>query len=166
MIEEQNFLDICKNNPSESYNQIYTAGGGGDFSPETFEKMRRNHADYCGKNNPRYGIPMSDETKRKIGISNSINYSNPTKTPMYGKHHSQETKLKIGLARVGKYSGKNSPSFDSTPISLINIRTNERLTATKYDLITTMKFDRSHLWKLLCGRLKTYRGWVPYNPSS
>ena len=55
---------------------------GKHLSEETKRKMRLNHADVSGKNNP-----------------------------MYGKHHSKETKKKISKANKGKYEGENHPNW-------------------------------------------------------
>ena len=38
----------------------------GGHTPEALEKMRANQPDRSGKNNSRYGVKMSDETKQKI----------------------------------------------------------------------------------------------------
>lgn len=38
----------------------------GGHTPEALEKMRANQPDRSGKNNSRYGIKMSEETKQKI----------------------------------------------------------------------------------------------------
>jgi len=38
----------------------------GGHTPEALEKMRKNQPDRSGKNNSRYGIKMSEETKQKI----------------------------------------------------------------------------------------------------
>jgi len=38
----------------------------GGHTPEALEKMRKNQPDRSGKNNSRYGVKMSEETKQKI----------------------------------------------------------------------------------------------------
>lgn len=38
----------------------------GGHTPEALEKMRANQPDRSGKNNSRYGVKMSEETKQKI----------------------------------------------------------------------------------------------------
>ena len=111
LITEQRYLDTCKNNPSESYNQIYSAGGGGCFSEEILQKLRRPHPTIQGKNHPGYGKPLSDETKLKISCKNKEYYSNPSNRTMLGKHHSEESKQKISTSRIGKYGGENCPTF-------------------------------------------------------
>ena len=55
--------------------QLYneTEGGDGTFgrvaSAETRKKISDNHANFKGSNHPRYGKPVSDETKRKISLA-------------------------------------------------------------------------------------------------
>lgn len=55
--------------------QLYneTEGGDGTFgriaSAETRKKISDNHANFKGKNHPRYGKPVSEETKRKISMA-------------------------------------------------------------------------------------------------
>jgi len=87
------------------------------------QKMKENHADFNGVNNPMFGkrgeeCPAFGRTKEKH--------------PMYGKHRPEETKRKIGesnkgktlgkvftkehrqnisKARKGRFAGENSPSW-------------------------------------------------------
>jgi hypothetical protein len=42
---------------------------GKTHSLETKIKMRENHANMSGENNPMYGKSLSEETKRKISVS-------------------------------------------------------------------------------------------------
>ncbi len=69
----------------------------------------------------------SEETKRKIGLSNSKALKGKTHStewskkmskkfsgegnPFYGKHHSEETKKKISENRKGKKTGKEHPMY-------------------------------------------------------
>jgi group I intron endonuclease len=39
---------------------------GWNHSEKTIEKMRKNHADFSGEKNPRYGIPHTIESRKKI----------------------------------------------------------------------------------------------------
>lgn len=45
----------------------------GGHTPESLEKMRKNQPDRSGKNNSRYGVKMSDETKEKIRNKQLLN---------------------------------------------------------------------------------------------
>lgn len=70
---------------------------------------------------------LSEETKRKIGLANSISLLGNTWSedqkekisklfsgkgnPFYGKHHTEETKKKISDNRKGKTSGESHPMY-------------------------------------------------------
>ena len=83
--------------------------------------------DNIGKNHPMYGVPRSEETKRKISIANTGKHSQfkgiprtkewcekvsgeghwtyglePGEHPMNGFKHSEETKKKLSIAHTGK----------------------------------------------------------------
>ena len=58
-------------------------------SESTKEKLR-------GKNNSRFGIVLSDETKNKISLSHK------------GKKLSEEHKKKIGMSNLGKVHSRES----------------------------------------------------------
>lgn len=71
----------------DAMNNGFNLCEGGDNhipSQETKELLSKK---LSGKNNPNYGKPRSEETKRKIGKANSIS--------QLGKHHSEETKKKM-----------------------------------------------------------------------
>lgn len=57
------------------------------------EKMRQNHADNKGINNPNFGKPMTEEQKKKISTSLTGKSNN-----WKGRHHSEESKLKMSLS--------------------------------------------------------------------
>lgn len=59
-----------------------------------------------GKQSPRKGFKLSDETKQKI----SQNHSHSK--PMLGKKHSKETKDKIRNKRIGKPAHNRRPVID------------------------------------------------------
>ena len=124
-IKEKSWI-LIYNSVSNGYNLNY-GGGNGKVSESTREKFRTLNA---GKNNPRYGIKVSEETKSKMrknhwsktGVYKPNNLSGKD-SYMYGKHHSEETKKKISEANKGKIvseetknklrknrMGKNNPS--------------------------------------------------------
>jgi hypothetical protein len=77
-----------------SYNQTNADGKfnfHGPHKPETREKMKRNHPDFTGKNNPMYGRPG----------------------PMKGKKHKESSKLSIG----SKLKGRPTPPERAKKIS-------------------------------------------------
>lgn len=64
----------------------YNIGLGGDHagrhSKETRDKIKANHADFSGKNHPRWGKKLSEETKQKI--------SNAHKGKIYSQERCQQ----------------------------------------------------------------------------
>jgi len=85
----------------DTYNIMF--GGKGGFG----------HIDNFGENNPFYGKRHTEETKRKIGEANSINFSgknNPMygvrltghTNGMYGKNHSDDSKMKMSKTKIEK----------------------------------------------------------------
>ena len=76
------------------------------LTDETRKKMRENHADVSGENNPNYGKHLSEETKRKM-IANR-NTRKGENHPNYGKTFSEETKAKMS-ANHADFSGVNHP---------------------------------------------------------
>ena len=94
-------------------------------SEETRKKLRDNHADVSGENNPMFGKPRSDESKEKMrGKRPRVSGEN---NPNFGKHPSDETRRKQSLAKLGKYpsdetkgkisvamSGENNHMFGKT----------------------------------------------------
>lgn len=76
-------------------------------SEETKLKMSLNHADFSGKNNPMYGKPVSDKTKKKIsealkGRKLSEKHKRKIGESCRGKKRSEETKQKLREANTGK----------------------------------------------------------------
>lgn len=84
------------------------AGGNGNQSPSELVrgKMRENHADVSGENNPNYGKHMTDDIKQKM-IANR-NTPKGESHVNYGKTFSEETKAKM-RANHADFSGPNHP---------------------------------------------------------
>lgn len=89
----------------------YNLNSGGSFGnqiPTEYvrKKMRDNHADISGENNPNYGKHMSDELKKKmIKNRNTVKGENH---PNYGKTFSDETKAKL-RENHADFSGSKHP---------------------------------------------------------
>lgn len=79
---------------------------GRKHTQESINKIKRNHSDNSGENNPMYGKSPSKETRKKNSeaIKGDKNY-------WWRKNRSEETKEKISVARKGKYIGEKSPRF-------------------------------------------------------
>ena len=84
------------------------AGGNGNLLPSECvrQKMRENHADVSGANNPNYGKHMSEDIKKKM-IANRNTPSGENHVN-YGKTFSAETKAKMS-ANHADFSGVNHP---------------------------------------------------------
>lgn len=93
-------------NETKGYN--LNSGGLGNQTPTEYvrQKMRDNHADVSGINNPNYGKHMSDETKQKM-IANR-NTAKGENHPNYGKTFSEDTKAKM-RENHADVSGPNHP---------------------------------------------------------
>lgn len=97
-------------------------------SEKTKQKMRKNHRDVSGENNPMYGTSRcgeenpfwgckhSEETKQKISKNHARlsgeNNPNFGKTgencPWFGRKHTEETKQKMSKSKKGKKRGPMS----------------------------------------------------------
>lgn len=77
----------------QKYNSIEDgfnlAQGGGNRIPTEQTRLKQSLAKRGQKNN-RYGVKLSQQTKRKIGEANKIS--------LLGKHHSDQTKEKMSLS--------------------------------------------------------------------
>lgn len=67
----------------------YNLKSGGNrptYSEASRQRMSRNHADMSGENNPRYGVRLSDDTRKKISDSHK------------GKSLSAQHRLRVAMA--------------------------------------------------------------------
>lgn len=103
------------NEKEKYYIKFYNA----DISPDFYNICigGYNSRGRRGKNNPMYGkpswnkgVPMSEETKKRLSESKTNKYKG-LNSPLYGTHRTEETKRKIGENRKGKYAGKNNPNY-------------------------------------------------------
>ncbi len=139
----------CNNVFSATQSRIERGGGkfcskrcsalGRKHTPETKEKMSKNHADVNGKNNPFYGKKWSEEQKENLRIKRIGKKHSPETlekmrgrkrtiewcqeqskrmvgegNPMFGKHFSPETIEKMRLSAKDKHAGKNNPMYGKT----------------------------------------------------
>jgi len=96
------------NTTNVQYGYNLNAGGNGNQSPSEYvrHKMRENHADVSGENNPNYGKHMSDDVKQKM-IANR-HTPKGSEHINYGKTFSDDTKLKMSINHAD-FSGENHP---------------------------------------------------------
>jgi len=88
---EQNLVDLWK----PAYNTCVVdvkSKLGTKMKPETLEKIKKNHPDFSGENNPNYGVPCSDEKKEKLSIAQK-----GEKSAWWGRKHTEEELRKMSL---------------------------------------------------------------------
>lgn len=100
-IDELNKLEIEYIEKYDSYYNGYnsTLGGGNltgyHHTDATKQKISKNRkGKLVGKENPMYGVIMSEESRKKMSEAKKGMY-NGENHPFYGKHHTEETKQKI-----------------------------------------------------------------------
>ena len=97
-LEEQLIQEVNTTNPEYGYNLAF--GGNANFpSEEARQKMRDNHADFNGANNPFYGKKLTEEHNLKLQEGHKqkcagINH------PILGRKHSEETKEKLRVSHL------------------------------------------------------------------
>lgn len=67
-LKEQFWIQHYNSIVPNGYN-LKTGGNTPTYSDESKKRMSTNHADVRGKNNPRYGVHLSKETRKKISDS-------------------------------------------------------------------------------------------------
>lgn len=99
----------------DSYKNGYnlTLGGNGlrgyKFSEASKIKMKLNHYDMHGENNPMFGVSLYDVLNEEEIIKWKENLSKSQMGELnsfYGKTHTDETKRKISIANKGKITGE------------------------------------------------------------
>lgn len=106
-LEVKYIREFNSDNKFNGYN-LNSGGSSGNQIPNEYvrNKMRNNHADVSGENNPNYGKHMSDETKQKMIVNrNTLKGENH---PNYGKTFSEEIKAKM-RENHADFSGPNHP---------------------------------------------------------
>lgn len=103
-----------------NFYNIHEGGAGGNtiagWSKERLEQYKKEKSIMSsGKNNPRYGIHLTEETKQKIRENRNTDYMKTEqyrknmsmavsgeKNGMYGKKHTEEAKQKMSQHKKGK----------------------------------------------------------------
>lgn len=134
-------------NVSNGYN--LNSGGSGNQVPNEYvrQKMRDNHADVSGKNNPNYGKHMSDEIKQKM--INNRNTAKGENHPNYGKTFSDDVKAKL-RENHADFSGQNHPRCRPVYCPELN---REFWGAAEVEL--EFGIDRTYIYACLSGRQKS-----------
>ena len=96
----------------ETKEKIRCANKGRVVSKETKERMRKNHADFSGKNHPMYGIAWSDrfsKERQDIIREKMSEAQKGAKNHNYGKHISEEQKKKHSELMKEYYMKNENP---------------------------------------------------------
>jgi group I intron endonuclease len=128
-LKEKEFIKIFNAVESKNFYNIHVGGQGGNTTAGWSEEQKTNYskklsAKMLGKNNPRYGVKLSEETKNKIRQNRNTSYmktkeyrqkmSNAIageKNGMYGKTHSEESKKLMSEHSKGKTSGNKNGMY-------------------------------------------------------
>lgn len=112
----------------KNFYNIHEGGSGGNtkagWSEEQLQKYKKECSERTsGKNNPRYGVHLSEETKQKIRANRKTDYMQTEsyrknmslavrgeKNGMYGKKHSEESKKKMSEHKKGKALNEENPN--------------------------------------------------------
>lgn len=73
-------------------------------SEETKEKMRQNHANVKGANNPNYGRKFSEEERQRMSLAHKGKQAG-NKNPMFGRKHSEDARKLQSENRKNKCVG-------------------------------------------------------------
>ena len=85
--------------------------GGSEFKHHhelTIQKMKNNHADVSGENNPMFGIRFFGKDNHKFGKGYLMTQEN---NPNFGNHWTQEQKDAQSDKLKGRFAGENNPNF-------------------------------------------------------
>jgi hypothetical protein len=162
-------------NTSNGYN--HNSGGEvWEVSDATKKKMRENHYDNSGENNPFFGKHHTEESNKKNSIANcgENNYA-------YGKYRSEETLKKMSIAKSGenhplwsKHRSEETRKLISKNHADVSGENHPQVRAVilispegkKYDLPCYGPFckehnlNRAHICGVLQGKSKHHKGWT------
>lgn len=137
-LKEKEFIARYNAVESDEFYNIAEGGDRGDIFHllplEQQEELRKKAKERSsGKNNPRYGVSLSEETKNKIRENRDTSYMltqeyrdnmskavSGEKNGMYGKHHTEESKLKMSLNSKGKTAGEKNGMYGKSGMNAIN----------------------------------------------
>lgn len=108
--------DIISERIHDELNRNYHIPGvgfcmhGTTASEETKQKIRENHADVSGKNNPNYGKTWDEIYGEEAGVNlrERLNTRLRERPPMKGKTHSEETKKLIRERKLGTFHSEET----------------------------------------------------------
>lgn len=136
--KEKQFIKAFSAIKNDNFYNIHEGGNGGNTMAGWSEKDKKNYSKkmslkFSGKNNPRYGIHLTEETKNKIRQNRDTKYMKTEeykktmskaisgdKNGMYGKHHTEESKKKMSENSKGKTSGNKNGMYGKSNENAIN----------------------------------------------
>lgn len=136
--KEREFISAFNAVQDENFYNIHEGGNGGNtragWNKEEKEKYSQKMSNkYKGKNNPRYGVHLTEETKEKIRKNRDTSYmkteeyrktmseaTKGAKNGMYGKHHTEESKKLMSEHSKGKTSGVKNGMYGKSKNNAIN----------------------------------------------
>lgn len=98
--EDMDRYELTPEEYEEAREAFSKSATGRAMSEEAKQKMRDNHYDTSGSNNPFYGKHHTEETKKKLSEMRTGQYVGE-KSPLYGTHLSEETRQKMSIAKTG-----------------------------------------------------------------
>lgn len=136
--KEREFIALYDAVKSSDFYNIAAGGDGGDIFhtlPQEQQDLLRQQFSLRtkGRNNPRYGVHLSEETKEKIRRNRDTSFTQTEayrkrmseatkgeKNGMYGKHHSEKTKRKMSENRKGLTCGEKNGMYGKKDNAAIN----------------------------------------------
>lgn len=119
-----NYPDVLHRNDIKTDNRLENLYWGNDKINREDAVKNGKVSDWKGENNPNYGRPLSDETKRKISETLKRNgHGIGEKNPNFGKHLSKEIKNKISESQ----KRRDKSTLYTRPVKQININNDETI---------------------------------------
>ena len=136
--KEKEFIKAFDAVKNPLFYNIHEGGNGGNTKAGWSKKEKEEYAKkmsekYKGKNNPRYGVHLTDETKQKIRKNRDTSYMQTAeykenmskavsgeKNGMYGKHHTEESKKLMSEHSKGKTAGNKNGMYGKSKDQALN----------------------------------------------
>jgi len=103
---------------------------GKHLSEEWRDNIKKHHADFSGENHPQYGTHLSEETRKKISISNIGNKK------WLSKHHNEKTRIKMSNSAKLRPITLGFTGKHHTPEVWRKINSSRRFKETKIEVVS------------------------------
>lgn len=136
--KEKEFIKVFNAVEDRNFYNIHEGGDGGNTRAGWTEEQKALYSKKLsiknsGKENPRYGVKLTEETKNKIRQNRDTSYMKTEeyrknmskavsgeKNGMYGKHHTEESKQLMSKNSKGKTSGNKNGMYGKSGNNAIN----------------------------------------------